>query len=116
MLAELDLNATVEALPIATIFSSILHGVTWLQFYSYYSSHCSRDRWRLKFLVALLMLVDSVNMAFIGHANYYVSVTQWGDTDSLLSGDLPWSFPRLSEGSRINWPDCRSFCTADLSL
>ncbi|KAH8983452.1 hypothetical protein EDB92DRAFT_1819479 [Lactarius akahatsu] len=36
------------ALLIAAILSSIIYGVTWLQVYSYYNSHSSRDRWPLK--------------------------------------------------------------------
>src|SRR6266702_3741833 len=31
--------------------SSSVYGVTWLQVYSYYSIHCSRDRWPLKSFV-----------------------------------------------------------------
>ncbi len=30
---------------------SSIYGVTWLQVYSYYNSHCSRDRWPLKSFV-----------------------------------------------------------------
>jgi len=90
------LGHNVAALPIAAIFSSILYGVTWLQVYSYYSSHCSRDRWHLKSLVAFLMLVDSANMAFICHANYYVSDTLLGNP-FINDGpkNLPWSFPAV---------------------
>ncbi|KAH9028231.1 hypothetical protein EDB85DRAFT_1620281 [Lactarius pseudohatsudake] len=47
------------ALLIATVLSSIIYGVTWLQVYSYYNSHCSRDRWPLKSFVAFLMHVFS---------------------------------------------------------
>jgi hypothetical protein len=32
---------------------SSVYGVTWLQVYSYYNSHCSRDRWPLKSFVSL---------------------------------------------------------------
>ena len=31
---------------------SSVYGVTWLQVYSYYNSHCSRDRWPLKSFVS----------------------------------------------------------------
>ncbi|KAF8266412.1 hypothetical protein EI94DRAFT_1733129 [Lactarius quietus] len=92
--AEVVISTNVGALLIATIFSSILYGVTWLQVYSYYSCYCSRDRWHLKSLVAFLMAVDSVNMAFIGHANYYYSVTIWGDLTAF--NDMPWSFPAVA--------------------
>ncbi|KAH9164263.1 hypothetical protein EDB89DRAFT_438295 [Lactarius sanguifluus] len=44
------------ALLIATVLSSIIYGVTWSQVYSYYNSHCSRDRWPLRSFVAFLIL------------------------------------------------------------
>jgi hypothetical protein len=31
---------------------SSIYGITWLQVYSYYNSHSSRDRWPLKFFVS----------------------------------------------------------------
>ncbi|KAI9435958.1 hypothetical protein H4582DRAFT_491991 [Lactarius indigo] len=48
------------ALLIGTVLSSILYGVTWSQVYSYYSSHCSRDRWPLKSFVAFMMIQAAV--------------------------------------------------------
>ncbi|KAF8266639.1 hypothetical protein EI94DRAFT_1732569 [Lactarius quietus] len=71
---------TVGAMFIGTVLSSIVYGVTWLQVYSYYNSHCSRDRWRLK-------LVDSVNMALISLATYEIGVTNFGDYQPF---SLPW--------------------------
>ena len=32
---------------------SSIYGVTWLQVYSYYNSHCSKDRWPLKSFVSI---------------------------------------------------------------
>ncbi|KAH9021492.1 hypothetical protein EDB84DRAFT_531426 [Lactarius hengduanensis] len=65
MPALIPVHNTLGALFIGTVLSSILYGVTWLQVYSYYNSHCSRDRWPLKFFVAFLMLVDSANLVFV---------------------------------------------------
>ncbi|KAI9437244.1 hypothetical protein H4582DRAFT_336171 [Lactarius indigo] len=67
------------ALLIGTVLSSILYGVTWSQVYSYYSSHCSRDRWPLKSFVAFLMLVDFANLVFLIYATYYLIITNFGD-------------------------------------
>ncbi|KAH9028221.1 hypothetical protein EDB85DRAFT_1619402 [Lactarius pseudohatsudake] len=70
-----DING---ALLIATVVSSIIYGVTWSQVYSYYNSHCSRDRWPLKSFVAFLMLVDTANLVFIIYPTYHVVVTDFG--------------------------------------
>ncbi|KAH9040334.1 hypothetical protein EDB83DRAFT_2318382 [Lactarius deliciosus] len=62
--------------------SSSLYGVTWLQVYYYYNDHCSRDRWPLKFFVAFLMLVDTINLVFIIYEPYLVAITNFGDYES----------------------------------
>ncbi|KAH8999885.1 hypothetical protein EDB86DRAFT_2828165 [Lactarius hatsudake] len=63
---------------IAAVLSSIIYGVTWLQVYSYYNSHCSRDRWPLKSFVAFLMLVDTANLVFVIYTTYQLIVTNFG--------------------------------------
>ncbi|KAI9437247.1 hypothetical protein H4582DRAFT_336098 [Lactarius indigo] len=77
------------ALFIATVLSSIIYGVTWLQVYSYYDSHCSRDRWPLKSFVAFLMLVDSANLVFVIYTTYHLVITNFGDYQ--IGGFTPWS-------------------------
>jgi hypothetical protein len=94
MPALIPVDNTLGALLIGTVLSSIIYGITWLQVYSYYNSHSSRDRWPLKFFVAFLMLVDSVNVCFVSYATYYVSVTNFGDYLALEL--LPWSLPAVA--------------------
>ncbi|KAH9028242.1 hypothetical protein EDB85DRAFT_1621863 [Lactarius pseudohatsudake] len=77
------------ALLIATVLSSIIYGITWSQVYSYYNSHCSRDRWPLKFFVAVLMLVDTANLVFIIYPTYRLVITNFGDYE--FSEFTPWS-------------------------
>ncbi|KAF8266659.1 hypothetical protein EI94DRAFT_168474 [Lactarius quietus] len=72
----------------------IVYGVTWLQVYSYYNSHCSRDRWPLRTFVAFLTLVDSANMAFVIHANYRIWDTNFGHYEADLF--VPWSLPAIA--------------------
>ncbi|KAH9053229.1 hypothetical protein EDB87DRAFT_1711122 [Lactarius vividus] len=69
---------------------SRIYGITWLQVYSYYNSHCSRDRWPLKFFVAFLMLIDSANLVFVVYTTYHVSVTNFGDYLSNAFNPLVW--------------------------
>ncbi|KAI9452180.1 hypothetical protein BJY52DRAFT_949971 [Lactarius psammicola] len=94
MPALIPVHNTLGALFIGTVLSSIIYGVTWLQVYSYYNSHCSRDRWPLKSFVAFLMLVDSANVVFVIHTNYYIGVTNFGDYRSLQF--LSWSLPTVA--------------------
>ncbi|KAH8997080.1 hypothetical protein EDB86DRAFT_921214 [Lactarius hatsudake] len=79
MPALIPVDNTLGALFIGTVLSSIIYGVTWLQVYSYYNSHCLRDRWPLKFFVAFLMLVDSANLFFVVYTTYHVGITNFGD-------------------------------------
>ncbi|KAI9440972.1 hypothetical protein H4582DRAFT_2097673 [Lactarius indigo] len=92
MPAEIPMHNTLGALFIGAILSSILYGVTWLQVYSYYSSHCSRDRWPLKCFVAFLMLVDSANLVFVVYTTYHIGVTNFGDPSSAFKPSA-WCLP-----------------------
>ncbi|KAH9027102.1 hypothetical protein EDB85DRAFT_145589 [Lactarius pseudohatsudake] len=93
MPASIPMHNTLGALFIGTILASILYGVTWLQVYSYYSGHCSRDRWPLKCFVAFLMLVDSANLIFVVYTTYHIGVTNFGDYLSNAFKPLAWSQP-----------------------
>ncbi|KAH9037024.1 hypothetical protein EDB84DRAFT_1560746 [Lactarius hengduanensis] len=82
------------ALLIAAILSSILYGVTWLQVYSYYNSHSSRDRWPLRSFVAFLMFVDTANLVFVIYQTYQLVVTNFGVY--LPTEYPPWGQARIS--------------------
>jgi hypothetical protein len=94
MPASVPVHDTLGALLIGMILSSIIYGVTWLQVYHYYNSHCSRDRWPLRTFVAFLMLVDTANVAFVIHATYFIGVTNFGDYRA--SQFVPWSLPAIA--------------------
>ncbi|KAI0258265.1 hypothetical protein BC834DRAFT_944601 [Gloeopeniophorella convolvens] len=91
MPALTPVDNTLGALFIGTICSSVVYGVTWLQVYSYYTSHCQKDRWPLKSLVALLMAVDTLNVAFVTYTTYLEGVTNFGDYKS--DARVPWGLP-----------------------
>ncbi|KAH9176092.1 hypothetical protein EDB89DRAFT_200189 [Lactarius sanguifluus] len=90
MPALIPMHNTLGALFIGIVLSSILYGVTWLQVYSYYSGHCSRDRWPLKCFVAFLMLVDSANLVIVVSTTYQSGVTNFGDYLSDASKPPAW--------------------------
>ncbi|KAH9053640.1 hypothetical protein EDB87DRAFT_207849 [Lactarius vividus] len=64
--------------PLSTALQVGIYGVTWSQVYSYYNSHCSRDRWPLKSFVAFLMLVDTANLVFVIYPTYHLVITNFG--------------------------------------
>ncbi|KAH8976871.1 hypothetical protein EDB92DRAFT_1043410 [Lactarius akahatsu] len=90
MPALIPVDNTLGALFIGTVLSSILYGVTWLQVYYYYSDHCSRDRWPLKYFVAFLMLIDTANLVFVIHEPYRDVITNFGDYESNALKDVSW--------------------------
>ncbi|KAI9441800.1 hypothetical protein H4582DRAFT_1412919 [Lactarius indigo] len=94
MPALIPVDNTLGALFIGTALSSIIYGVTWLQVYSYWSSHYSQDRWPLKSFVAFLMLVDTINLVFGVYMTYQFGVTNFGDYQFVVSH--PWIQPATS--------------------
>ncbi|KAH9028441.1 hypothetical protein EDB83DRAFT_1900520 [Lactarius deliciosus] len=94
MPALIPVDNTYGALFLGCVLSSIVYGVTWLQVYSYYNSHSSKDRWPLKSFVAFLMLVDSANLFFSIYLTYDLVVTNFGDYQATVSS--PWSRAALA--------------------
>lgn len=61
------------------------------QVYVYYSRYTG-DRPVYKFLVVLIMLLETTDQAFIGHIIYFYSITNFARLDILLRGAVTWSF------------------------
>jgi len=74
---------------IGVVFSSMLYGVTCLQVYSYFSRHSENDKDFLKYFVAVIIIVESLQMTLLVHAIYTVGVTNFGDFVS--DRTAPWS-------------------------
>ncbi|KAJ7238664.1 hypothetical protein C8J57DRAFT_1246363 [Mycena rebaudengoi] len=85
----IPLDDSLGAWFIAIIVSSVLFGVTCLQVYLYFTKHCGRDPVFLKTFVALLLALDTFNLALVSHAFYFITVTNFGDYGAL--GIPPWS-------------------------
>ncbi|KAF8181234.1 hypothetical protein K438DRAFT_1601975 [Mycena galopus ATCC 62051] len=73
---------------IGLILSSVLYGITCLQVYLYFTKHGSRDRVFLRYFVAVLMALDTLQLAFISHSFYFDAVTNFGDYENLVRP--PW--------------------------
>ncbi|KAI0247775.1 hypothetical protein BJV78DRAFT_1363970 [Lactifluus subvellereus] len=89
MVALIPVDNTLGALSIGVILSAIVYGVTWQQVYTYYTVVGNNDRLFLRIFVALLMVIDSANMAFATHASYVTSITNFGDYHA--SSHFAWS-------------------------
>ncbi|KAI9437006.1 hypothetical protein H4582DRAFT_374568 [Lactarius indigo] len=89
MPALIPVDNVLGAFFLGVIFSSILYGVTWLQVYSYFSKHCKGDRLFLKCFVALLLILDTLQLALVVHGFYVAGVTNFGDY--LADLRAPWS-------------------------
>ncbi|KAH9081754.1 hypothetical protein EDB83DRAFT_577812 [Lactarius deliciosus] len=89
MPALIPLDNVLGVFFLGVIFSSILYGVIWLQVYSYFTQHCKGDRLFLKCFVALILILDTLQLALVVHGFYVSGVTNFGD----YLADLrpPWS-------------------------
>lgn len=81
------------ALFIGVVLSAIVYGITWQQGYAYYTVHGNSDRLFIKILVSLLMVLDSVNLAFAAQGSYITGITNFGDYAA--DAHTPWSIPSI---------------------
>ncbi|KAH9178248.1 hypothetical protein EDB89DRAFT_1930195 [Lactarius sanguifluus] len=79
MPAQIPVDNILGVFFLGVIFSSILYGVIWLQVYSYFSQHCKGDGIFLKCFVALLLILDTLQLALVVHGFYVAGVTNFGD-------------------------------------
>jgi hypothetical protein len=93
MAALVPQDNNLGALFIGVVLSAIIYGITWQQGYAYYTIHGNKDRLFLKILVSLLMVLDSVNLAFAAHGSYIGSITNFGDYAA--DAHLTWSIPSI---------------------
>ncbi|KAI0259536.1 hypothetical protein BC834DRAFT_610987 [Gloeopeniophorella convolvens] len=91
MPALIPVDNSLGALLLGMLFSAIIYGVTWLQVYAYFAKHGRRDSLGLRTFVATLMVLDSLNMAFIIHSTYVYCITNFGDYRAATQ--ILWSLP-----------------------
>ncbi|KIY50434.1 hypothetical protein FISHEDRAFT_71491 [Fistulina hepatica ATCC 64428] len=83
MAIEATLDNTLGATFIGIILSTILFGITLLQSYLYFVDGSSNDPTFLKCFVGTLLAIDSFHVALIVHANYFYTVTHFGNYEEL---------------------------------
>ncbi|KAI6103228.1 hypothetical protein EDD17DRAFT_1762815 [Pisolithus thermaeus] len=75
---------------IGGLVSAMLYGVTTLQSYVYYLND-SEDALTIKFLVAIVWILDTLHILFMSHALYYYLITGYGVPTSFEY--IVWSLP-----------------------
>ncbi|KAI6104354.1 hypothetical protein F5141DRAFT_185849 [Pisolithus sp. B1] len=70
----------------------MLYGVTTLQSYVYYLND-SEDALTIKFLVAIVWILDTLHILFMSHALYYYLITGYGVPTSFEY--IVWSLPAM---------------------
>ncbi|KAJ7088796.1 hypothetical protein B0H15DRAFT_949427 [Mycena belliarum] len=81
---------TLGALLVGFAASSVVYGVLLTQAWTYFGRYNS-DSTAYKLLVVLIILLESVDQAFVGHFVYYYTVTQSGNPLALVTGSMTWS-------------------------
>ncbi|KDR73254.1 hypothetical protein GALMADRAFT_251847 [Galerina marginata CBS 339.88] len=76
------LDNTMGAMMIGVIVSAVLHGITLLQAFMYFTNY-KKDVWYLKALVLTTVSFDAIHLAMISHAVYHYVVSDFHNPDSL---------------------------------
>ncbi|KAH9987445.1 hypothetical protein BJV74DRAFT_497931 [Russula compacta] len=80
-----NIGSTYGATFIGLILSAVLYGMTMIQVWIYFCSRDCRekDSTSLKALIALLLILDTVHMAFCIYAMYWYLIQNFGNVDNL---------------------------------
>ncbi|PFH52953.1 hypothetical protein AMATHDRAFT_55837 [Amanita thiersii Skay4041] len=85
---EIDLGDTFGAMLIGALITMAVYGITTLQMYFYYM-HYPKDSLGLKFLVALIWILDTLHVILMCHAMHFYLITGFGNPKALVNGT--WS-------------------------
>ncbi|OAX37471.1 hypothetical protein K503DRAFT_771470 [Rhizopogon vinicolor AM-OR11-026] len=83
-MVEVNIQDTFGAGFIGGMIAAIMYGITTLQTYLYYV-YFPTDSHSLKFLVALIWVLDTLHVSFMCHALYHYLVSSFGDADALTT-------------------------------
>ncbi|KAJ6516123.1 hypothetical protein C8R45DRAFT_232881 [Mycena sanguinolenta] len=89
--------------------ATTIYGISILQVYLYYRNYPA-DRFSLKFMVALLFLLDTLCTIFVAHSLYTFYVLNF-DQNPLIDLIIPWSFSVCKHARKdgrctdFNWTD-----------
>ncbi|KAH9836733.1 uncharacterized protein C8Q71DRAFT_759408 [Rhodofomes roseus] len=81
-------RSTMGAIIIGMFFSSTFFGITLLQTYQYYDRYWS-DAWWLKLFVAVITILDALQLVTVVHANWWYLIGNYANPMALQY--IPWS-------------------------
>ncbi|KAL1659300.1 hypothetical protein GGG16DRAFT_110514 [Schizophyllum commune] len=84
---QLALHDTMGAAFIGCIIAGLLHGVSIVQTWYYFTHH--RDAWHTVSLVTAVLFFDTVHQALISYTVYYYVIANYGSAVTI--GELVWS-------------------------
>ncbi|KAF8625134.1 hypothetical protein AX17_006913 [Amanita inopinata Kibby_2008] len=82
------LHSTMGAMFVGVLVSAVLHGITLVQAFYYFTLY-PKDAWFLKTLVTVLVVFDATHLSFITHTIYHYLVSNYYDHQALQR--LIWS-------------------------
>ncbi|KAJ6542185.1 hypothetical protein DFH09DRAFT_46786 [Mycena vulgaris] len=88
--AQFTVDNTLGAIVVGFAASCVVFGVLLTQVWTYFGRYNS-DSAAYKILVVLILLLEAVDQAFIGHFVYFYTVTSIGNPVALLTGSTTWS-------------------------
>ncbi|KLO13128.1 hypothetical protein SCHPADRAFT_378521 [Schizopora paradoxa] len=83
---------TIGAVFVSSTISAVLYGVTLMQSLTYFQSF-PEDRKAIKYMVAALVMLDTIHMIFATHSIYVYVITNFANIEALI--EIPWSISAL---------------------
>uniref|UniRef100_A0A0W0G7B1 DUF6534 domain-containing protein n=1 Tax=Moniliophthora roreri TaxID=221103 RepID=A0A0W0G7B1_MONRR len=84
------IDNTLGAVLVGFAVACCVYGILVTQVFTYYSNYPS-DRAVYKFLVLLILVLETTDQALIGHIIYHYGITNFANLLALLRGDTTWS-------------------------
>lgn len=85
------INNTLGAILVGFAVSCIVYGILTTQIYVYFTRYPS-DRPVYKFLVLLILALETADQSFIGHVVYHYGISNFDNLIAVLQATVTWSF------------------------
>ncbi|KIY46700.1 hypothetical protein FISHEDRAFT_46852 [Fistulina hepatica ATCC 64428] len=97
---DIDVNDTLGAILIGFAVSSLLYGVLCSQVYSYVRRY-PYDRAQYKWLVLVVLLLETADQALIGHVVYFYTIVNFDNLVTLVEARTIWCVLQLTIGAVV---------------
>ncbi|EEB94937.1 hypothetical protein MPER_06173 [Moniliophthora perniciosa FA553] len=89
--AKVTIDNTLGAVLVGFAVACCIYGILVTQVFTDYSNYPS-DRVVYKFLVVLILVLETTDQALIGHIIYHYGITNFSNLLAVLRGSTTWSF------------------------